>query len=100
MADQYTTGPTFTLAVADSSVGFTDATLKPVSGRLQGMKMEQAQIYIVGPLYVETDGPATTASQPKAAGDELNLAGHDNLKRLRFIRNTDTTSVVVIPIYR
>lgn len=98
MPDEYTCGPTFTLAVADSSVGFTAASLSPTTN---DYKMEQAIIQAVGALYVETGGgAATTASFPMAAGDSISMTGYGNLKNLRFIRNTTTTSVVVIPLYR
>jgi hypothetical protein len=98
MSDQYTAGPTFTLAVADTSVGFTAASLNPTTN---DYAMEIAIIQAVGPLYIETGGgAATTSSFPMAAGDSISISGYANLKNLRFIRNTNTTSVVVIPMYR
>ena len=96
----YVAGPTFTLAVADTSVGFTTETLKPTTGECEGRTMENATIQAIGALYVESSGAATTASFPMAAGSTIQMEGYGNLKKLRFIRNTNTTSVVVIPLYR
>jgi len=96
----YVAGPTFTLVVADTSVGFTDETLKPTTGECEGRTMEQAAIKAIGALYVESSGAATTNSFPMAANDTLEMSGYGNLKKMRFIRNTVSTTVVVIPLYR
>ena len=99
--DIFNNGATFTVTVADTSVGIPAANLQPTTGALQGFNMEIATIYAVGALYVETGGgAATTAGFPMAAGDSLQLTGYENLTKVRFIRNTTSTSIVVIPSYR
>ena len=99
--EQYMNGPTVTVAVADTSIGLPATTLVPTSGPLVAQTLEQATIQAVGALYLETGGgDATAASFPMAAGDIIQLTGYNNLKMVRFIRNTNTTSIVVIPSYR
>jgi|WetSurMetagenome_2_1015567.scaffolds.fasta_scaffold03719_3 hypothetical protein len=101
MIDQFSNGAAKTLAVADTSVSLLAADVKPTSGEFQGLTCEVATIQAIGPLYVETGGAAaTTASYPMAAGDVLSISGYQNIKKLKFIRNTNTTSIVWIPSYR
>ena len=97
----YTMGPSNVLAVADASVGFATEDLKPTTGRFQGMEVAIAEIYAVGALYKEYNGvAATTNGIPMAAGDSFVVEGYENIKGLRFIRNTSTTSIIWAPGYR
>lgn len=99
--EQYIFGPAKTLAVADTSVGFLAEDMKPTSGKFADMQVEVAEIYAVGALYKEYGGgAATTGGIPMGAGDSFVLEGYQNIRDLRFIRNTTTTSIVWSPGYR
>ena len=98
---QYIFGPAKTLAVGAASVGLVATDMKPTSGKFADMQVEIVEIYAVGPLFKEYGGgDATTGGIPMAAGDSFVLEGYQNIRDLRFIRNTNTTSIVWSPGYR
>ncbi len=100
MSEQYTYGTSVVLTVSTVSVGLDTTTLAPTAGRLAGRKLEKIRFVAVGPLYFESYGTATTSSYPMAAAEYLEVGGYDNLVNMRWIRNTNDTTVKLIPMYR
>jgi hypothetical protein len=97
----YINGAAKTVAVETSSVPLLAADIAPTTGFYAGMQCEVATIKAVGALYMETSGAdATTSSFPMAASDVISISGYQNIKNLRFIRNTTNTTLVWIPSYR
>jgi len=99
--EQYFFGSVKTLAVGASSVYLVVTDVKPTSGEFEGKQAEVALVRATGPLYVEAGGgDASVNSFPMAAGDSIEFEGYQNIKNLRFIRNTNSTTLVWIPGYR